>query len=217
MARFTAASISGSERSTRLRKWNRLVLARFTAVEATISTEEAVVNDRALAVAGQFLEDAGQFLEDDAGQFLPCNCQCSDRWEQLRHWLLCPHVRCLELVTPAAPSSPRLTASGPAPHTAASWSRVKPITSAPSSCSQSSEFRVYSSLTRQTDQESPISRSWRATVPAPNSQHPRQTPPLPDLAPYHSTMHGRGGPAQALSHTRGTEISVSCAEVIDTI
>ena len=27
----------------------------------------------------------------------------------------------------------------------------------------SSEFRVYSSLTRQTDQESPISRSWRAT------------------------------------------------------
>ena len=26
----------------------------------------------------------------------------------------------------------------------------------------SSEFRVYSSLTRQTDQESPISRSWRA-------------------------------------------------------
>ena len=36
MARFTAASISGSERSTRLRKWNRLVLARFTAVEATI-------------------------------------------------------------------------------------------------------------------------------------------------------------------------------------
>ena len=39
MARFTAASISGSERSTRLRKWNRLVLARFTAVEATISTE----------------------------------------------------------------------------------------------------------------------------------------------------------------------------------
>eukprot|EP00964_Phaeocystis_antarctica_P063067 scaffold37820_cov62-Phaeocystis_antarctica.AAC.1 len=25
------------------------------------------------------------------------------------------------------------------------------------------EFRVYSSLTRQTDQESPISRSWRAT------------------------------------------------------
>ena len=82
MARFTAASISGSERSTRLRKWNRLVLARFTAVEATISTEPAVANDRALAVAGQFLEDAGQFLED-AGQFLPCNCRCSNRWQQL--------------------------------------------------------------------------------------------------------------------------------------
>ena len=29
---------------------------------------------------------------------------------------------------------------------------------------QSSEFRVYSSLTRQTDQESPISLSWRATA-----------------------------------------------------
>ena len=40
MARFTAASISGSERSTRLRKWNRLVLARFTAVEATISRQK---------------------------------------------------------------------------------------------------------------------------------------------------------------------------------
>ena len=32
--------------------------------------------------------------------------------------------------------------------------------------SQSSEFRVYSSLTRQTDQDSPISRSWRATANA---------------------------------------------------
>ena len=60
MARFTAASISGSLRSTRLRRWNRLVLARFTAVEATIC-DRRCVPDRtpSQALAGLIADIAG--------------------------------------------------------------------------------------------------------------------------------------------------------------